>query len=1266
LPDNFVPRPTAFEAIKGKLLGVEDRTLVVSAIAGLGGIGKSVLATAVVLDEEVRQWFDDGILWVTLGQNPDLLSLLGDWIRELDKSREAFSANTLEAAKQYLGTLLVERQMLLVVDDVWNAAHAEWFRVGGVGCRVLVTTREARLEGAEYHDLDLMSEAEAIELIRQKLGAKWQPEQEAKVRAFANLLGRLPLALDLAANQVRDGLSWAELRSEFEAERQAIYRGTGRKSSALKLLDSSEAWELLPEQGQRKYSLQACFNLSLKRLKREQFDRFAWLGVLPEDVNLSGQVAAVLWDVSPVQAKKALIDLRNRSFLTGGVDTVEGEPSYQVHDLMHDMARDLISSPTSQDANQLGGLGLTLTAAHRQFLERYRAKTPDRRWDKLPSDGYIHRHLTWHMVQADWQDEIHALMAMSDERGNNAWFEACDRIGKPAIFVEDVGRAWELAEQMYESEPMRSIVLQCRYALIMATLNSLVANLPIGMMAEFVKKGFWSVEKAWAYVEQLQNEYDLEKAIGILKPYLTKPLFSIAVEKARSIRDNYHRFWTFLYLADEINDIYFSEAVAAARLVEDDSSRASALIYLAEIDRSYLPEAVSIIRSIKDESNRVSALGILATIDRIYLSEAIAAARSIQDELSRSSNIIYIAKIDPRYLSEAITAARSIEDVHNRARALGSLAQIDSAYLSEAVTAAKSIPYYSDPQSLVLRDLAGIDGADFHELLEFARTIEEESNRSGVLSSLVQIKGADLAELLAETRSIDNDSSRAHLMTDLAEVDRAYFGEALATVRSIDNDSSRAILLSRLAKIDNAYFSEAIAAARSVIDEMYRERVLISLVEIEDNNYSELLALSRSIHDDSNLAYALIDLAKIDRAYFPDALSAARSVQKDSSRAYALIDLAKIDRAYLSEAVTVVRSVLDELERVKLLIRLAEIDRYYFSEALISALSIKYDSWRSSFLVNLAKIDGADLPALLAAARSLQYPLSQANVLISLAEIDRVYLPQAADVAHSIEHNFSRAITLINLVKIDKTYFSEALDTIRLIEDESNLAKALSSLAEVDGANFAELFLVACSIEGESSRAHVLSSLAKIDGADVSKLLEAINSMDVESNRAKVLSSLSKVDSTNLLELLNLARSTKNESNRSDILIRLAEIDSTYFAEALDTSCLLRHEFSQAMRFGHLAEIAPQDFLIPLWQAIEQIADKPTRAISVSSYITRLPLHQLPHPNWCKYLHILASRRRSELMEDLAKLYPAILYLGGETAMRGVVDVMDEVCGQWK
>jgi hypothetical protein len=167
-----------------------------------------------------------------------------------------------------------------------------------------------------------------------------------------------------------------ELQAEFEAERRAV---------ALEVLDSSEAWDLLSEEQQRKYSLRACFNLSLRRLQR-----FAWLGVLPEDVSLHARVASVLWDLPPLKAKRELIGLRQRSFLTSGVTTVEGELTYRMHDLMHDMARRLIEDGTFSTQN--------LASAHRQFLERYRNRTTGDYWDCLPNDGYIHRHLAWHIV----------------------------------------------------------------------------------------------------------------------------------------------------------------------------------------------------------------------------------------------------------------------------------------------------------------------------------------------------------------------------------------------------------------------------------------------------------------------------------------------------------------------------------------------------------------------------------------------------------------------------------------------------------------------------------------------------------------------------------------------------------------------------------------------------------------------------------------------------------------------------------------------------
>jgi hypothetical protein len=66
---------------------------------------------------------------VTLGQTPDLLPLLNGWIVALGD--RDYRPTTEAAASSHLRTLLYDKTMLLVVDDVWQVEHLDWFRVGG-------------------------------------------------------------------------------------------------------------------------------------------------------------------------------------------------------------------------------------------------------------------------------------------------------------------------------------------------------------------------------------------------------------------------------------------------------------------------------------------------------------------------------------------------------------------------------------------------------------------------------------------------------------------------------------------------------------------------------------------------------------------------------------------------------------------------------------------------------------------------------------------------------------------------------------------------------------------------------------------------------------------------------------------------------------------------------------------------------------------------------------------------------------------------------
>ena len=131
LPAHFVPRPVVSRDLKARLLadGPTAGSLVVSAVHGLGGVGKSTLAADLAHDSEVMERFPDGVLWATLGQQPDLLPLLSGWVQALGDYN--FKPLGKEAATSHLRTLLHDKAALLVVDDAWDPAQVPPFLVGG-------------------------------------------------------------------------------------------------------------------------------------------------------------------------------------------------------------------------------------------------------------------------------------------------------------------------------------------------------------------------------------------------------------------------------------------------------------------------------------------------------------------------------------------------------------------------------------------------------------------------------------------------------------------------------------------------------------------------------------------------------------------------------------------------------------------------------------------------------------------------------------------------------------------------------------------------------------------------------------------------------------------------------------------------------------------------------------------------------------------------------------------------------------------------------
>ena len=87
----------------------------------MGGSGKSVTAAAIARETEVVARFRDGILWTTLGQQPNLADILAGWIQAV--SERPFQFSDVETGQRHLASLLRDQHVLLVVDDAWDGDH---------------------------------------------------------------------------------------------------------------------------------------------------------------------------------------------------------------------------------------------------------------------------------------------------------------------------------------------------------------------------------------------------------------------------------------------------------------------------------------------------------------------------------------------------------------------------------------------------------------------------------------------------------------------------------------------------------------------------------------------------------------------------------------------------------------------------------------------------------------------------------------------------------------------------------------------------------------------------------------------------------------------------------------------------------------------------------------------------------------------------------------------------------------------------------------
>ncbi|MBD2341426.1 tetratricopeptide repeat protein, partial [Calothrix sp. FACHB-156] len=314
--NKFIGRERELEHLRQQLQ--QNTSVVIAAVEGMGGVGKTELAIQYSLLHLQLHSYPGGICWLRA--------------REEDIGSQIIQFTTTDLGKEPPKDLELPEQVrwcwqnwqqghtLIVFDDVKNYSHIQpYLPPQPSQFKVLITTR-LKLDLASSLFLSVLSETDALLLLAQLIGKEKQNQELEQAKELCRRLGYLPLALQLVGSYVKKRkITLAEMRLRLEE------KGLGHPSLIVK--ENDPTWTL-----NVKHGVAAAFELSWSDLS----DDAQQLGCLLSLFAL----APIPWSLvegatsvqDPEELEDARVELENLHLL-------QGEEIYQLHQLIREFLR---------------------------------------------------------------------------------------------------------------------------------------------------------------------------------------------------------------------------------------------------------------------------------------------------------------------------------------------------------------------------------------------------------------------------------------------------------------------------------------------------------------------------------------------------------------------------------------------------------------------------------------------------------------------------------------------------------------------------------------------------------------------------------------------------------------------------------------------------------------------------------------------------------------------------------------------------------------